>query len=133
MIEGSGVLVVDVFRKIELSLANVHHCWNLEINNGVGMLTATDTPFTFQITPSDSASYQVLTVSDATICQAFGMGDYIINALPAPHISLVSDTSACANHIVLLTAKTTDESTRTIVDLEAVKNSFPLLIKLHTY
>lgn len=84
--------------------------WNLEINNGVGMLTATDTPFTFQVSPSDTASYQVLTVSDATICQATGMGEYVINTLPVPHISLVSDTSACANHVVLLTVKTTDEA-----------------------
>jgi len=83
--------------------------WNLDINNGVGLLTATDSPFSFQVSPTSNSVYQILTVSDASNCQSAGLGEYPVTTMPAPQISLVSDTSACANHTVVLTANTTGD------------------------
>jgi hypothetical protein len=83
--------------------------WNLTVNNGIGNLVATDSPYTFPMHPTTSAAYQVISVSDATTCQSAGTGEYTVTAMPAPQIQLVSDTSACANHTVVLTAKTTEE------------------------
>ncbi len=82
--------------------------WNLMVNNGVGSLTATASPFTFQVIPTSNSVYQVVSVSDATTCQSVGTGEFTVNTLAAPQISLVSDTSACANHIVVLKANTTE-------------------------
>ncbi|MFH1120746.1 MAG: T9SS type A sorting domain-containing protein [Bacteroidota bacterium] len=83
--------------------------WNLEVNNGVGSLTATESPFSFQVTPTVNSDYLVLSVTDASDCPSAGVGEYNVTTIPAPQISLVADTSACANHTVLLTANTTEE------------------------
>lgn len=82
--------------------------WNLTVNNGVGSLVATDSPFTFQVYPTSSAAYQVVSVSDATACQSAGTGEYAVTAMPTPQYKPVSDTAACANHIVVLTAHTNE-------------------------
>ena len=82
--------------------------WNLTVNNGVGSIVATDTPFTFQVTPVENSVYQVLTVTDANSCASAGTGEFTVNTLAAPQISLVSDTAACANHVVTLTVNTTE-------------------------
>lgn len=82
--------------------------WNLEINNGVGSLVATESPFNFEVSPTANSVYQVVTVTDVTNCPSAGTGEYTITAMPTPQIQLVSDTSACANHIVVLKANTTE-------------------------
>jgi len=80
--------------------------WSLELNNGVGTLTATESPLIVTVSPSATSSYQVLTVSDANNCQAPGNGESVVEVYALPIIGLVADTSACANHTVVLTAHT---------------------------
>lgn len=82
--------------------------WNLTVNNGVGSLVATDSPFTFQVNPTSNTAYQVVTVSDATACQSAGTGEFTVTTMALPQISLVSDTAACANHTVVLTIHTSE-------------------------
>ncbi|MBK6344568.1 MAG: T9SS type A sorting domain-containing protein [Bacteroidales bacterium] len=83
--------------------------WSLEVNNGVGLLTANETPFAFQVHPEVNSDYQVLSVTDVSDCQSAGLGIFNVTTIPSPQISLVADTSACANHTVVLTANTTEE------------------------
>lgn len=83
--------------------------WTLQVDNGVGTLTATESPFTFEVSPSVSSVYQVLSVTDGSICQSAGSGEYTVTVMALPQISLVSDTSACANHTVELEVNTTEE------------------------
>lgn len=83
--------------------------WTFEVNNGVGTIMTSEAPYTVEVTPAESTSYQVLSVTDANMCSSSGTGEYNVTIYSQPQISLVSDTTACANHTVLLTAHTTDE------------------------
>jgi hypothetical protein len=83
--------------------------WNIEVNNGIGSLTATETPFVFEVNPAESTVYQIISVTDANNCPSAGTGEFNVMVNALPQLSLVSDTSACANHIVELEANTTGE------------------------
>ncbi|MBK6967332.1 MAG: T9SS type A sorting domain-containing protein [Bacteroidales bacterium] len=82
--------------------------WNLEVNNGIGSLVATESPFSFEVSPTANSVYQVVTVTDATNCPSDGTGEYTVTAIPVPQLYLVSDTAACANHTVVLTVHTSE-------------------------
>lgn len=83
--------------------------WNIEVSNGVGTLTATETPFVFEVNPAESTVYQIISVTDATNCPAAGTGTFNVTVNALPQLSLVSDTAACANHTVELTAHSANE------------------------
>ncbi|NTW24761.1 MAG: T9SS type A sorting domain-containing protein, partial [Lentimicrobium sp.] len=83
--------------------------WNIEVNNGIGTLTATETPFVFEVSPAESAVYQIISVIDANNCPSAGTGEFNVTVNALPQLSLVSDTAACANHTVELTANSTNE------------------------
>jgi len=79
--------------------------WIVEID-GYGTITATETPYIFEVTPEVSQQYNLLSVTDANGCTGTATGTFQITVNSFPTVSLTPDTSACSNHIVTLTALT---------------------------
>lgn len=78
--------------------------WNLDVE-GYGPASTSDNPFVFEVTPAETQTYKVLSVTDANGCNGTVDGTYTVNVNALPVISLVADTSACYNHVVTLTAE----------------------------
>jgi hypothetical protein len=82
--------------------------WTIEMD-GAGTLLATDTPHIFSVSPVNSQLYQIISVVDGNNCAGSGEGSFMVNVNPLPELYLVSDTIACINHVVALTAETEGE------------------------
>jgi hypothetical protein len=79
--------------------------WNLEVE-GYGPITATENPVEFIVTPTETQTYQLLSVVDANGCDGIVEGSYTVTVNALPVVSLVSDTSGCYNHVITLVAET---------------------------
>ncbi len=79
--------------------------WNLDVE-GYGPITATENPVEFTVSPTETQTYQLLSVVDANGCTGMVEGSYTVNVNTLPVVSLVSDTSGCYNHVITLMAET---------------------------
>lgn len=82
--------------------------WTIEME-GAGTILATETPHIFSVSPAITQLYQIISVMDGNGCTGSGEGSFMVNVNPLPALHLVSDTIACANHVVTLTAETEGE------------------------
>jgi len=79
--------------------------WTIEME-GAGTFLATETPHVFSVSPVSSQLYQIISVVDGNNCAGSGDGSFMVNVNSLPALHLVSDTIACVNHVVTLTAQT---------------------------
>jgi len=82
--------------------------WTIDME-GYGTFLATDTPHIFSVSPASSQLYQIISVIDGNNCAGSGEGSFMVNVNSLPSLHLVSDTIACVNHVVTLTAQTVGE------------------------
>lgn len=82
--------------------------WTIDME-GAGTFLAEETPHVFAVSPETTQIYQIISVVDGNNCAGSGEGSFMVNVNPLPSLHLVSDTIACVNHVVTLTAQTVGE------------------------
>jgi hypothetical protein len=78
--------------------------WNLDVE-GYGPITATENSVEFTVSPTETQTYQLLSVVDANGCDGMVEGSYTVTVNTLPVVSLVADTAGCYNHVITLMAE----------------------------
>lgn len=104
MMEGNTSVCVGTSVPLSITLTGTAP-WDLEVE-GYGPITTSENSVTFEVTPAQTQTFTISSVTDANGCEGIAEGTYTVSVNALPVISLIADTSACYNHVVTLTAET---------------------------
>lgn len=70
--------------------------WTFDVNNGIGIITTSDNPYTLSVMPLASAEYLLNYITDLTGCQNTVEGNFAVIVNESPEVTVSNDSTVCA-------------------------------------